>query len=143
MSFSYWSQRNKVPVVEWTTNEKNYVGSRSWELTLANTQQEKWELQYYDCKELNSAQSHVILEEDPELKEHSLAKTLRLWAHLAMLCKDLRPTELGDNKFVVFWTIKFVTISENLLHKNTHAQMKYRNLSILILHIFTPESLIH
>lgn len=34
-------KRNKVPVVEWTTNEKNYVGSRSWELTLANTQQEK------------------------------------------------------------------------------------------------------
>lgn len=38
-------------------------------------QKEKWKSQSYKSKELNSTKSHVILEKNPELMDHSWANT--------------------------------------------------------------------
>lgn len=73
--FSSWSWRHKVPFCREDHTMGNWVASRSWEQLLANSKQEEWEPQSYNSKELNSAKSHVILKEDPKLKENSLANT--------------------------------------------------------------------
>ena len=75
VGFSCWSWRCKVPFCREDHTLENWVASRNWEQLLAKGRQEEWEPQSYNWKELNSAKSHVILKEYPELKEQSLANT--------------------------------------------------------------------
>lgn len=74
--------------------------------------------QSYNHKELNSANSHVGLEEDPKVSDETCGLNQRTDCSLKNGAKDPAkpwqtedPQKLGDNKWVLFWATKFVVIS--------------------------------